>query len=80
MTGGQRLPAIRELAKTLRVSPVTVAAAYRLLRTRGLAVGDGRRGTVLRAQWPKEVRWIALSENEQVGDALSADGARPETR
>jgi hypothetical protein len=29
---------------------------------------------------PKEVRWIALSENEQVGDALSADGARPETR
>jgi len=59
--GGQRLPAIRELAKTLRVSPVTVAAAYRLLRTRGLAAGDGRRGTALRVQahlaaMPAEVR------------------------
>ena len=44
------LPAIRDLAKSLGVSPVTVAAAYRLLRSRGLARGDGRRGTVLRTQ------------------------------
>lgn len=49
LSGGNRLPAIRELAKSLRVSPVTVAAAYRLLRSRGLALGSGRRGTVLRA-------------------------------
>ena len=35
--------------KTLKVSPVTVASAYRLLRDRGLAKGSGRRGTVLRA-------------------------------
>jgi DNA-binding transcriptional MocR family regulator len=46
----QPLPTIRELASALRVSPVTVAAAYRLLRTRGLAAGHGRRGTRLRAQ------------------------------
>lgn len=50
MAGGGRLPAIRELAKRLHVSPVTVAAAYRLLRSRGLAAGSGRRGTALRLQ------------------------------
>jgi DNA-binding transcriptional MocR family regulator len=50
----ERLPTIRELAKTLRVSPVTVAAAYRLLHSRGLAVGHGRRGTrLLGAQRPQ---------------------------
>ena len=49
LAGGHRLPAIRDLAKTLKVSPVTVASAYRLLRDRGLAKGSGRRGTALRA-------------------------------
>src|SRR5215510_2823611 len=46
--GGSRLPTIRHLARTLRVSPVTVAAAYRLLQSRGLIVGGGRRGTHVR--------------------------------
>jgi DNA-binding transcriptional MocR family regulator len=46
----ERLPTIRELAAALHVSPVTVAAAYRLLHSRGLAVGHGRRGTRLRTQ------------------------------
>lgn len=50
LAGGDRLPAIRDLAKTLKVSPVTVASAYRLLRERGLAKGSGRRGTALRPQ------------------------------
>jgi DNA-binding transcriptional MocR family regulator len=43
-----RLPTIRDLAATLRVSPVTVAAAYRLLHARGLVAGGGRRGTHVR--------------------------------
>ena len=42
---GDSLPTVRELAATLRVSPATVAAAYRILRTRGMVAGQGRRGT-----------------------------------
>jgi DNA-binding transcriptional MocR family regulator len=42
---GDLLPTVRGLSDTLRVSPATVAAAYRLLRARGLATGQGRRGT-----------------------------------
>ena len=60
---GDRLPAIRDLASTLRVSPVTVASAYRLLRGRGLASGSGRRGTVVRAN--------AFSRHAAVGRSRS---------
>ena len=40
-----RLPTVRDLAASLKVSPATVAAAYRILRSRGLIAGEGRRGT-----------------------------------
>lgn len=39
------LPPVRDLAATLKVSPATVAAAYKLLRARGLVAGSGRQGT-----------------------------------
>jgi DNA-binding transcriptional MocR family regulator len=42
---GGLLPPVRGLAAALGVSPATVAAGYRLLAVRGLAVGEGRRGT-----------------------------------
>jgi DNA-binding transcriptional MocR family regulator len=42
---GDALPTVRDLSRKLKVSPATVAAAYRLLRSRGLARGSGRRGT-----------------------------------
>ncbi len=66
-SGGDRLPAIRELAKSLRVSPVTVASAYRLLRSRGLAAGDGRRGTALRQQ---PHRTHAIARQSPASDSL----------
>jgi DNA-binding transcriptional MocR family regulator len=49
---GQALPTVRELAATLRVSPTTVAGAYKLLRARGLVSGLGRRGTRIAARPP----------------------------
>jgi DNA-binding transcriptional MocR family regulator len=42
---GDPLPTVRELAGKLKVSPTTVAAAYKLLQARGLVSGLGRNGT-----------------------------------
>lgn len=50
------LPTVRALAARLRVSPATVAAAYKLLKTRGLAAGHGRRGTRVTAAPAARVR------------------------
>jgi DNA-binding transcriptional MocR family regulator len=47
---GERLPAVRALAAELGVDPGTAAAAYRMLRDRGLVISDGRRGTRVAAQ------------------------------
>ena len=53
---GDRLPPIRELAERVDASHVTVAAAYRRLRERGLVAGAGRAGTRVAEQPPLPVR------------------------
>ena len=45
LSPGSALPPVRTVAATLKVSPATVAAAYKLLQSRGLTSGGGRRGT-----------------------------------
>lgn len=47
LASGGALPTVRALAAALKVSPATVAAAYRALQMRGLLVSDGRRGSRL---------------------------------
>lgn len=47
---GQVLPPMRELAAQLGVNPNTVAAAYRVLRERGVIETDGRRGSRVRSK------------------------------
>jgi DNA-binding transcriptional MocR family regulator len=49
---GDVLPPVRGLAADLGLSAATVAAAYRLLRDRGVVIADGRRGTRIRPAAP----------------------------
>jgi DNA-binding transcriptional MocR family regulator len=56
LTPGDRLPAVRELADQLGLSPTTVAAAYGDLRRRGITAGSGRAGTRVRGAPPVSSR------------------------
>ena len=56
LASGATVPAVRTLASSLRVSPSTVAAAYRVLTTRGLLHSHGRRGTRVRPRPPLPTR------------------------
>ena len=58
---GFRLPAIRDVAAAEKTSPATVAAAYRLLRERGLVVTRGRRGTLVAKQARSPVGMFAAA-------------------
>lgn len=49
---GSALPTVRDLGSVLKLSPATVAAAYKALRARGMVAGSGRRGTRITAAPP----------------------------
>ncbi|VDZ82246.1 Pyruvate dehydrogenase complex repressor [Kluyvera intermedia] len=49
---GETLPPVRELAVQLDVNRNTVAAAYKRLVTSGLALSQGRNGTVVKGTLP----------------------------
>ncbi|GAA2460993.1 aminotransferase class I/II-fold pyridoxal phosphate-dependent enzyme [Streptomyces macrosporus] len=62
---GRLLPPMRELAARLGVNPNTVAAAYRMLRERGVVETAGRRGTRVRprpASTPREAIGVEVPE------------------
>lgn len=59
LAAGALVPPVRTLAKTLAVSPGTVAAAYRALIVRGLLETHGRRGTRVRPRPPLPTRAAA---------------------
>ncbi len=52
LAGGQRRPAVRQLAGDLRVAPGTVARAYKELETAGLLVTRRGAGTRVAPGWP----------------------------
>jgi DNA-binding transcriptional MocR family regulator len=70
LVAGDALPPVRALAESLGVSPTTVAAAYRSLRQRGLAVGEGRRGTHVagREETPSRLAMAILPGAVNVAD------------
>ncbi len=53
LSGGARLPSVRELAIELRINPNTVARAYRELEREGLVVRQQGRGVFVRQKQTK---------------------------
>ncbi|MDH3498480.1 MAG: aminotransferase class I/II-fold pyridoxal phosphate-dependent enzyme [Acidimicrobiia bacterium] len=49
---GDRLPPVRTMAAQVGLAPNTVAAAYRMLQSRGILIGKGRAGTFVSARPP----------------------------
>ncbi len=74
MGPGQLLPPMRELAIELGVNPNTVAAAYRILRERGVIETAGRRGSRVRPRPATTGReYVRVEVPEGVRDVASGN-------
>jgi len=80
MRPGERVPTVRELALRLRVSPTTVAAAYRSLRQRGLVVGQGRRGSAISHHPPVATQLQAHARARVPERALDLANGNPDAK
>jgi DNA-binding transcriptional MocR family regulator len=65
LAAGDTLPTVRALSSRLGVSGATVAAAFRILKDRGVIVSDGRRGTRVRPAPP-----LALPSEDSVPEGV----------
>jgi len=72
---GQLLPSVRRLAAQLDVAPGTVAAAYKLLRERGLVETRGRHGTSVSLRPPVGSR---SSSPPVEADVIDLAGGQPD--
>jgi len=72
---GAPLPAVRALAADLGVSPTTVAAAFKGLRSRGLVVTRSRSGAQVSWRPPVAGSWLGTSAPAGVRDLASGNPA-----
>jgi len=70
---GASLPPVRSLASQLGVSPTTVAAAFKELRSRGLVVTQARSGTRVSWRPPVAGAWSGFQLAEGVRDLASGN-------
>ncbi len=70
---GASLPPVRSLASQLGVSPTTVAAAFKQLRSRGLVVTQARSGTRVSWRPPVAGAWLGFQMAEGVRDLASGN-------
>ena len=75
LAAGAELPSVRALADELAVAPGTVAAAYRMLRERGVVETRGRSGTSVRARPPLAARSASAPLPDGVRDLASGQPA-----
>jgi DNA-binding transcriptional MocR family regulator len=78
LLAGAALPPVRGLAATLGVSPATVAAAYRVLRERGVIETAGRAGTRVRARPALQPRQVGRVPTP--AGALDLSAGEPDPR